>query len=109
MAETYFEMSQFIGLQLSQEWPDDYSDPYEAAEAGVQDLTDESLLTLDNEIERFHGNISEPLDRFRYFELNGAFEDPAAFDVWMLALRARVAQALSGSNSEPLRRRPCHG
>lgn len=102
MTETFWEMDQFIGLQLNQDWVHDYEDPYDAAEAGILERPAEYLLPLHREISRFFQVMPDQAQRFDCFSLNGAFPDEDSFDSWLLAVRGRIEQELAGIRSAPL-------
>ena len=96
-------MDQFIGIQLSQDWYDDYDDPYSAAEAWMLETRDERLATLFREIDEFFRGVPDSVARRDYFELNGAFpRNGEAFDKWLLAVRRRIELALAGVHTEPM-------
>ncbi len=107
MADNFYELDQFVGLQLDQDWSDDFADPYAAAEEGISRRSDEQLRQIHGEITRFLNGVAAIEERLIYFDLNGAFPGRGnAFDVWLQAVRRRIEQALAGIHSEPLEAPP---
>lgn len=98
----WHELQQFIGLQIGEDWRDEYGDPWVAAEDWIQTTRDERLRSLRDNISLLFDDYPERLQRFHFMELYGAFPNEDAFDAWLLAVQTRIEQALAGIHTQPL-------
>lgn len=103
MRNDLYELDQFVGLTLNEDWSDEYDDPYEAAEPWFTETSDDRLRELILEIDDFFRNVPGEKDRRAFFPTYGAFPETGdAFDRWLLAARRRAEQAVAGIHSDPL-------
>lgn len=100
--ERYYELDQFLGCYLGQDWGDEFDGPYEAAEFAMGELSDESLNGLVSDIDILFATVRDPGQRRRTVHSGYAFGATDDFDAWLRAVRERAAEAVAGIHSHPL-------
>ncbi|MCW2601525.1 MAG: hypothetical protein JWM02_3354 [Frankiales bacterium] len=101
--ESFEEIDQLILCQLGEDWMHDFDGSYEAAEAWIMEIPDESRAALAREVDALFSCTVDAASRRKLFSTHYAFSDrDDSFDVWLRAVRRRATEALAGIHTDPL-------